>query len=1148
MKKLALLILSIGIVVNLFSQEYNFGLHERQKMLPKGKAPIVSSIPKMRIEKQGKLTLDKDNEYIISEGWDMIEAWKTVSQPILDADCDLKDWYNATVPGTVLTTLVDQGVYPDPYIGLNNMQIPDTLCRMDWWYRVKFNLPDDFKQKEFAQVLFNGINYKAQIWLNGVCIGSMKGAFKRGIFDVGHLLKGKDNVLAVQIFPPDNPGIPHEANMEDFGPNGGAMCLDGPTFIATEGWDWMPAIRDRSIGIWQDVRLCAGGPVLIEDPQVITDLPLPDTTSAALTIKAVLHNKSKDPQNVKLEARIEDVYLQTSYRLEPGERKNILLKPESFSQLVLNHPKLWWPNGYGEQFLYHLKLSTDSGAEKTVRFGVRELSYELMVDGADTLGARIGYSPTDLENKSPLFLYEEKRLRNVSSKPSSEYFEWLNQLEKVDYQTFFDDEESYAIEDYTKSDFDDSHWKSMRLPKWLSGEFQDFDGVIWFRKSFEVNSPLPEGDYYLSLGGIDDNDITYLNGIKIGQTRDWTKKRNYKIPTDLLKQGTNVISIQVTDGASNGGIYGEDVFGIKHENEFVLDLSGDWKYLPSAILENNQVYFFSSELGYDHIPRPAINYPFSTVVVPQLRDGLSISDFDRKESVNPFLLIKVNGVPIFCKGGNWGMDDAMKRVSREQLEPYFRLNAEQHFTMARNWLGQSTEEVFYELCDEYGILVWNDFTLSTENHNLRPLDYQLFLENAEDIVKRFVNHPSIAIWGAGNETYAPYSLEEGFQEIIARYDGTRHYHGKSIHVNMVASGPWKYIRDYTEYYNNIAFGFNSELGAPSVPSYGTLKKFIPKEDLWPRGDVWSYHDAIINGWVGWNEYCEDIDAFGEEPCKSAEEFCSRAQVLNYNLHRILFESWNAKMWDDTIGTSGVLYWMAHPAWYSVLQQTYSWDYKAFGTFYGIKKSCEPLHIQWNLNDQNVQVVNASSQSYKRLTAKFEVFSAGGEQIIAQEKIIDIDANAKVNVFVMDLPESVESLVMARLTLTDKQGGIVSLNDYWSNEVYSNIPVGLNNLNPTILDVEASFRDTEKNILEVKVTNKGTRTAPYVEMDVISNGESLLPAYFSDSYFNLLPGENRIITVEVPGFYEAEGLKTIVAKALNALTEFTFKQATHGAKN
>ena len=86
--------------------------------------------------------------------------------------------------------------------------------------------------------------------------------------------------------------------------------------------------------------------------------------------------------------------------------------------------------------------------------------------------------------------------------------------------------------------------------------------------------------------------------------------------------------------------------------------------------------------------------------------------------MSPYLVIKVNGRRIFCKGGNWGMDDAMKRVPRDHLEPYFRLHRDAGFTMVRNWTGESTEEVFYDLCDEYGLLVWNDFWLSTEGYNL----------------------------------------------------------------------------------------------------------------------------------------------------------------------------------------------------------------------------------------------------------------------------------------------------------------------------------------------------------------------------------------------------------------------------------------------
>ena len=904
--------------------EWNFGLHYPQEQLPVSRAPQANAVRLPRVEVPGQLTPVGHNEYLISEGWNLIEAEKTVSQPILDPDCDLSQWYNATVPGTVLTTLVNQGVYPDPYIGLNNMQIPDTLCRMDWWYRVKFDAPDPGLPR--ARLLFNGINYKAQVWLNGSCLGNIAGAFVRRSFDVETLLRERDNVLAVHILPVNNPGIPHEQIVEEQGPNGGLLCLDGPTFIATEGWDWMPAMRDRSIGIWQDVRLCYSGEVAIGDSQVVTDLPLPDTSYADLTVRTALRNRSQAEQRVTLAGRIGDIRVEKKLRIAAGETANVTFTPDEFPQLRMAHPDLWWPNGYGDQPLYNLELSvsTPQGESdcRQIRFGVREMSYEFMVDGDGREGVRIRYSPTDMQPKRPLFDYDHEKMRQMT------------------------------------------------------------------------------------------------------------------------------------------------------------------------------------ELNPD-------------VRIPMLREGVDLSRFEEIESDgNPYLVIRVNGVPIFCKGGDWGMDDAMKRCSREQLEPYFRLHAEENFNMIRNWQGQSTEEVFYELCDEYGMLVWNDFSMSTGWYSLRPHDFQLFLDNATDIVRRFVNHPSIAIWCCGNETWAPDWLEERFQTLIAEQDGTRHYHGNSRMINMTTSGPWMYIRDFREYYRNLAYGFNTELGAPSVPTYETVRKFIPEEDLWPKDDVWSYHDALVNGWVGWNEYCQDIDRLGSAPCADAEEFCDRAQILNYNLHRILFEAWNDKMWEST---SGVLYWMSHPAWYSVVQQTYSWDYKTFGTFYGCRKACEPVHVQWNLNDCRVQAVNASRRSLPGCRAEMAVWSPQGKRIAFRRQEVDLKPNAKADLFTMPLPATDEKLVLVRLRLTDASGNLLSVNDYWCNEQYVNAPVGFDTLAAPSLRVRI-VKDDKAGHLVAEVRNAGRTVAPYVEMNAVDpvSGKSILPAYVDDSYFNLLPGESRRIGIELPG--------------------------------
>ena len=130
-----------------------------------------------------------------------------------------------------------------------------------------------------------------------------------------------------------------------------------------------------------------------------------------------------------------------------------------------------------------------------------------------------------------------------------------------------------------------------------------------------------------------------------------------------------------------------------------------------------------------------------------------------------YLVLKVNGVRIAARGGSWGMDDSRKRVSREKLEPYFRLHREANVNIIRNWMGQNTEETFFELADEYGMMVWNDFWASTQDYNTEPLDIPLFLDNARDTVLRFRNHPSIVMWCGRNEGVPSPILNEGLIDV-----------------------------------------------------------------------------------------------------------------------------------------------------------------------------------------------------------------------------------------------------------------------------------------------------------------------------------------------------------------------------------------------
>jgi len=904
----------------------NFGLTSPQdaSTLPKSAVPIEKPVLKAKLKSVTHLETVRENEWKIADGWELAEASKVTAsdQYMFHPKYNTSAWYNATVPGTVLTTLVQQGVYPEPYFGVNNLAIPDSLCRIDWWYRTSFKLPSGGDSKK-VRLLFNGINYQAEIWLNGKRLGDIKGAFMRGDFDATALLnRNGDNILAVHILPPPNPGIPHEqSTASGRGPNGGQLCLDGPTFISSEGWDWVPGIRDRNIGLWQDVRIRYVGDVTLGDLKVVSDLPLPDTTSSKLTIQTDVFNSTSEAKTVTLKGRIGKILFQQSVPLMAGQKRQVTFSVDSFSQLNIRNPKLWWPNGYGAQALYTLEMSVSDDKNKlsdskTTRFGIRELSYELTVDAPEKKDWRVEYYPVEaLKEKKALF----------------------NNMDRRD-----------------------------------------------------------------------------------------------------VGEGVNV---------------------------------------------------------------------------PKLREGVDPALFHEVQDKRtaPFLVLKVNGQRIFCKGGSWGMDDAMKQVTRQHLEPYFKLHQDAHFNMIRNWTGESTEEVFYELSDEYGMLVWNDFWLSTEGYNLNVNDDNLFLDNAREVIRRFVNHPSIAIWCARNEGYAPANIEENLAKIIAEEDGTRHYQPNSRYMNLRTSGPWHYYTDAADYFRNNAYGFNTELGTPSVPTALSMRKMMAKEDVWPVSDVWNYHDLHF----GQLEYRKAIETLYGTPT-SLEDFCKKAQMVNFDSHRAMFEAWNSKLWNNT---SGLLLWMTHPAWPSMDWQVYSWDYETFGSYFGSLKGCEPIHVQMNLSDNKVSVVNTSLTAYKDVKVTLTCYDLQGKVVFSTTKNLKtILANQLTECFTPDFTQ-LTGVYLARVSLTDKKGRALSLNDYWKSSSKNGNFHAFNELPYIDLKVNVLRKQTGvQNTIEFEVTNTTPSMGVVIKLNLrnVKTSELVLPAYFTDGYFNLLPGESKKLSVSYQG--------------------------------
>ena len=295
------------------------------------------------------------------------------------------DWMVATVPGTVLCSYLNAQAIPDPNFGKNQLYISDSYFHSDFWYRTEFTAPAIEAAKNLW-LNFAGINWKAEVFLNGESLGRIEGAFMRGRFDVtGKLRSGEKNALAVRIEKNATPGSCKQKTWESNGPNGGALGADNPTYHASVGWDWIPTIRGRNTGIIGGVYLTSGGSVTIEDPFVTTALPLPDTSRADVGIEVDLVNHGSGPITGKLCGRLGDVHFEENVKLEganPGSgRTRVRLDPSTHPELRLQNPKLWWPVGYGDPYLYDVDLRfelEDGGCSdvKTLKAGVRQMSYK----------------------------------------------------------------------------------------------------------------------------------------------------------------------------------------------------------------------------------------------------------------------------------------------------------------------------------------------------------------------------------------------------------------------------------------------------------------------------------------------------------------------------------------------------------------------------------------------------------------------------------------------------------------------------------------------------------------------------------------------------------------------------------------------------
>lgn len=514
----------------------------------------------------------------------------------------------------------------------------------------------------------------------------------------------------------------------------------------------------------------------------------------------------------------------------------------------------------------------------------------------------------------------------------------------------------------------------------------------------------------------------------------------------------------------------------------------------------------------------------------------------------PVLTFFINGQKLFLKGGDWGMSEYLLRCHGKDYEVRIRLHKDLNYNMIRLWTGCVTDDAFYDYCDKYGIMVWDDFWLYVAfNQVEKPDDFK---KNALDKVLRLRNHACIAIWCGANETHPAPDIDAYLRDMIAKEDGgDRMYKSCSNQDGLSGSGWWgnqppehhfetsgsnlAWNKPPYPYGIDRGYGLRTEIGTATFPTYESVKQFIPAAQLWPLP---SDEELKNSDTTVWNRHFFGKEASNATPVnykkavntqfgKSSglEQFCEKAQILNIEVVKGMYEAWNDKMWHDA---SGLLLWMSQSAYPSFVWQTYDYYYDPTGAYWGAKKACEPLHIQWNALTNSVKVINTTSKDLKGATAKAIVYNLYGKELrgLAKTAKVDVSSSNTSEAFVLNWhhgkqsgQDSLTPLHFIRLELRDANGKLLSDNFYWRNGVKDLDYTALNTLPAADLSCTLISKRVADGRCVIKISIKNhSRTVAFanrIRMVNKTTSERVLPVIMSDDYVTLMPGEEKNVSLE-----------------------------------
>jgi exo-1,4-beta-D-glucosaminidase len=585
---------------------------------------------------------------------------------------------------------------------------------------------------------------------------------------------------------------------------------------------------------------------------------------------------------------------------------------------------------------------------------------------------------------------------------------------------------------------------------------------------------------------------------------------------------------------------------------YLLSLSFTQKKGPEAAPVKDEVRDKPKDKELRRMPGMPRVLPSDSRIV---RFGIrEIADYRTDEGYRGF---KLNGRKILIRGGGW-TDDLLLDVKHKKLQAEVLYARHMNLNTLRMEGFWGTSQDLYNLCDENGILVLVGWSCQWEwtDYLGRPADepyggitapeiMDLVAASWKDQILWLRNHPAIFAWAEGSDMIPHPDLERRYIAILKEIDPTRptlvSTKGKTSEITGPSGvkmlGPYDYVPPiywYVDTKNGGAYGFNTETGpGPQVPPLESLRKMIPEDKLWPINDFWSFHCSrgMFKDLARYNEAMDR--RLG--PAKDLEDYLRKAQFLNYEAMRAMYEAFVANKYRST----GVIQWMYNSAWPKLWWQLYDYYLQPNGAFYGAREAGAPVHILYNYGNQEIAAVNSSAAPSPKLKATIRVLDFGLKEIITKSIDFGLLADEVKTIDVLRLPSGLTPAYFLDLRIFKDKGQLVDANFYClstkpetldeENGTWYVTPIkdfadltALNNLKPVTIKVkEKTSKDGPMTRVTIELENPSDDLALMVEIRVVrdTSGEVVLPIYLDDNYITLLPKETR----KISGVFSTEDL-------------------------